>query len=189
MGACCRWAGRAGWLSSYETGLGGIILSEQGRGQRQGSGERWPERAVFPELGQVLRHALGWANAGGGGGVSSPVIFKEVYRKAPGVSCTLRGPFLNCSVEEPATFQSHRLWVPESPWYSDFFSGSNAADRSEVRNTCNRGVTAGGKAGLEKGEKPAHTEEVMAKCKVQSQMIACRVASQAGVTHTTQMTT
>lgn len=40
-----------------------------------------------------------------------------------------------------------------------------------------------------KGEKPSHTEGVMAKCKVHSQMIACGVPSEAGVTYTTQMTT
>lgn len=34
----------------------------------------------------MLQHALGWARAGGGGGVSSPVIFKEVFSKALGVT-------------------------------------------------------------------------------------------------------
>lgn len=82
---------------------GGIILSEQGRGQSQGSGERWPERTVSPELGQVLRHTLGWARAGGGSGVSSPVIFKEVFSKAPGVSCT------------PRVLSSTVLWRSQPP--------------------------------------------------------------------------
>lgn len=42
----------------------------------------------FPRAGPSAVACVGVGWAGGGGGVSSPVIFKEVYRKAPGVSCT-----------------------------------------------------------------------------------------------------